>query len=351
MNKLLKPIALVAFLFLLLSTPEEGVKFLRRVSLSSFAPTWKLLNRQRGGGESISKQLQLENLMLRKSVDRMQKWALQNEHVEENLQELLDLEKHFHDPFFARRGKYLTKILQKQLHALPASVVLREPLSWSSTVWIGVGEKDNQLMGEEIVARGSPVVSGKAVVGVVEMVLETRSLVRLITDRALVPSVRAVRGKVQDELLGKQLYTLIEALGNRSELPGAENLASVLGNFAESLNFSQEDHYLAKGELRGGGRSLWRMGSQTLKGVGFNYQFTDAEGESKKLHDHTIPLIQKGDLLVTTGMDGLFPPDLHVAVVSKIFPLSSGSTTFSIEAQPLLTDLSSLSEVFVLPPR
>ena len=63
-----------------------------------------------------------------------------------------------------------------------------------------------------------------------------------------------------------------------------------------------------------------------------------------------IPLIQVHDLLVTTGIDGVFPPGLRVAEVKKVFPLSEGAYTYEIEAIPTAGNLNNLQHVFIIPP-
>ena len=60
-------------------------------------------------------------------------------------------------------------------------------------------------------------------------------------------------------------------------------------------------------------------------------------------------LIEVGDLLITTGMDGVFPKDIPVAHVTKIAPLKEGSPSFEIEAQLCVGHLNNLLDVTVLP--
>ncbi len=77
-------------------------------------------------------------------------------------------------------------------------IIYRDPSAWSSTCWIDAGEENNALLGKTIIAKNSPVISGSALVGVIEFVGKRQSRVRLITDSSLKTAVRAVRGAVAE---------------------------------------------------------------------------------------------------------------------------------------------------------
>lgn len=186
-------------------------------------------------------------------------------------------------------------LLDLDMKALPAKVIFREPDSWSSVLWINVGIRNK-------VAVGSPVMLGPSIIGVVEYVEEKTSKVRLVTDPNLTPSVRAVRG----------------------------------------------DSFLAKGELRGSVHPLWRMKSHILKGVGFNYDFPDEKGAPRDLRSGDI--LKVGDLLVTTGYDGIFPAGLEVGIVTKVEPLREGACSYNLEAHLSAGNLDDLNYLLVLPP-
>jgi cell shape-determining protein MreC len=214
-----------------------------------------------------------------------------------------------------RKIEILSEALQLEMapilpstEVIAARVIYRSPATWNSSLWINVGRATN----EKVVRKNSPVLVGNHVVGVIDHVEEHQSRVRLITDSALTPSVRATR-----EML-----------------------------------------HLAKGELYGSSKPLWRSHGTVLKGVGFNYDFPDEKGPSRDLRTGkpmnqkgaSVPLIMVNDVLVTTGMDGVFPPDLSVATVTKIAPLKEGDFAYEIEAIPTAPDLDNLSLLFVLPP-
>ena len=184
---------------------------------------------------------------------------------------------------------------------MPCSVGYRSPSSWSSSLWVNIGEETNASIGAKVVAKNSPVLSGTAVVGVIDFVGKRQSRVRLVTDEHLCPSVRVARNGL----------------------------------------------YLAKGEIHGSGGPIWRSKAATLKGVGFNYAFEDECGACPE----GVDLFQKGDLLVTTGFDGVFPPDLVVGTVRRIHPSKPGSFIYSMDVDPAASDLNDLKALYVIPSR
>lgn len=198
--------------------------------------------------------------------------------------------------------KELVDVEKKVPSSIPAKVIFRPINAWNSSFWIDKGERDNQVQNQCVIGKNSPVVVGTVVVGVVDFVGERQSRVRLITDAHLNLSVRIKRGSL----------------------------------------------LLAKGELVGKSSSHLRSHRPLLKGVGFNYDFADENGPARDLR--TGDLIQVNDLLVTTGMDGVFPPNLEVAVVKAIPPLKEGDYSYSLEAESLLKNFNSIMLVFILPP-
>lgn len=354
---------LVAFVCCLLSFPKSASDRMRTCVIQGIIPSWQMASfflfaapsRSLSSKTNEIEKLQVENQRLRSQLERFQHWLLTDKQLEEEWKQLLTLKGE--DAFFERRSRYLKEIIQLQLDAIPAKVVFREPATWSSTIWLNVGEKDNLALGRQVVAKNSPVIIGKTIVGVVEIVTNNRCSVRLITDHLLSPSVRVVRGGEQNRSLVEKVNSLLPVLKIREELTGAKELAKILKAFKEQIPVEERALYLAKGELHGTGAPLWRVLGPKLKGIGFNYDFEDEEGPARNLRmgnyegsDQPQPLIKTGDLLVTTGMDGIFPPDLHVGVVSKIFPLHEGGCSYDLEVSLVDFNLNDLSEVFVLPP-
>lgn len=190
--------------------------------------------------------------------------------------------------------------------ATPGKVIFRSPNSWYSSLWINLGEEHNQLFNFAAIQKNSPVLIGDSIIGVIDYLGKKQSRVRLITDSALNPAVRVLRCE-------------------------------------EGIS-----QYLAKGELRGAGKPLFRKSGNLLIGIGFNYDFADDKGPAKDLR--TGDILKPGDLLVTTGMDGVFPADLNVAKITKIYPLKEGDYYYELEAEPTAGKLDDVSLVFVLPP-
>lgn len=309
--------------------------------------------------ENTLEKLEEENKRLKTELSAVLEWLLFDGRLEKQIELYQSLsEKKDNDlslrEFFQRRAEELSTLLKQKLMSLPAQVVLREPTTWSSFLWIDVGSKNNESLGKLIVAKNSPVIKGNTLIGLVEEVLQDRSRIRLITDTSLIPSVRAVRGNRQDIEMALQLDSITDRIQAQEELFYDEKekdyFISSLQNLKSRLFQEDTDLYLAKGELHGSYSLSNRKRSSLLKGEGFNYAFADEEGEQRDIYNQKTPLIQSGDLLVTTGYDGIFPKDLDVAIVTKVFPLEIEDYSYRIEAKSTVGNLDDLSTLYVLPP-
>jgi len=261
--------------------------------------------------------------------------------------------------FFARRQRDLMHLIENQTRFISAKVFFREPSHWGSCLWINVGEKHNRSLGQKIIAKNSPVVVGITVVGIVEYVGEKRSRVRLITDASLVPSVRVLRGEETNRMLLEKIEGCLSLLKTKETVEGISELGEGLVKLKSHLSSESSNLYLAKGQLHGTSQPLWRSRGIYLKGIGFNYDFSDEEGPARHIQTGeplgglkpgaSLALIQPGDLLVTTGLDGVFPKGLHVACVTSVEPLVEGAVSYNITAKSLIDNLDNLSSVTVLP--
>lgn len=212
-------------------------------------------------------------------------------------------------------GEELKDLLSFDFQIIPARVIFRSPSTWDNTLWINVGELTNKQLGKQVVQKNSPVIVKKSVVGMVDYVGNRQSRVRLITNSDLSLSVRVHR------------------------------------------KIGQEVRLLAKGELQGRAEQVGNR-EYILRGIGFNYDYGDKEGPARDLRTGipegkggpAVLILKKGDLLVTSGLDGVFPAGLHVASIQKIFPLKEGDYYFELEARPTVENLDHLSTVFVLQP-
>lgn len=269
----------------------------------------------------------------------------------------------FELPKDAQKNELLT-LKKPSKDAIPARIIFRSLSSWNSSFWINVGEENNQERWNAKIAKNSPVLIGDSVVGVIDYVGKHQSRVRLITDSGLVPSVRVARGHDQAKAIAENIADLILYFNGHPEL--FENsqektaLDTSLKIMQQKLNAKKETWYLAKGELRGQSHPLWRRDAHILRGSGFNYDFEDEFGPARDLRTgepslphkglKAMPLVKVHDLLITTGMDGVFPPNLRVGIVTKIDLLREGDYAFELEAKPTVGSLDDLSWVYVISP-
>jgi cell shape-determining protein MreC len=339
--------------------------FVKEASLSlfSFSSSTSLdAEAQRMIGE-----LQRENQVLLAQLEHLRQWLLCEDRIEQQMQRLKEYEglstTSPAKDFYQRRALEMTSLLGLELQALPAKVIFREPATWSSFLWINVGEKHNRALGKKIVAKNSPVLFGGCLVGVIEDVRISQSRVRLITDERLTPSVRSVRGQMQSEQLCTQLQGLVRVLEVRKDLfrSSEEHKAflSFFDRLKSRLDTDGESRYLAKGILKGNSTPQWRARTTTLSGLGFNYDRSDKEGPAKELRTgrplhalasgESLALLKEGDLLITSGLDGVLPAGLPVAFVKTVETLKEGSTAYDITAEAAVGSLDHLTSVVVLP--
>jgi rod shape-determining protein MreC len=246
--------------------------------------------------------------------------------------------------------------------ALIGHVIYRSVYTWNSSLWIDVGEDDN-INGELLCQKGSPVLSGTSLIGVVDQVGKKTSLVRLITDSGLSCAVRAKRGVEAPFYTQKieELQSYIEEKGGFEKEEEQKAFILLLDKLKKKIAAEKQDVlFLAKGELQGHGETLFRSPGKFLKGVGFNYDFPDSYGGARDLRTGApldpkeglpCPLIQVGDILVTSGMDGVFPEGLDVARVHSVLPLREGAYYYEILATPTAAELLDVKSCIILPPQ
>lgn len=304
--------------------------------------------------------LEVENLLLKRQIETLRRRLYSEDRVEhqlKKLKELITLDEKRSLDFFKRRKKSAEDLLNLELFSLSAEVIRRDLGEWNSSFWINVGSFDNEKLNNNVISEGSPVLKGSYLIGVIEEVGRHKSKVRLLTDGALVPSVRVARGGTQD----REFKRDVKLIYNQAVIRGEElEILTALNKLLLSLGEEKEEKFYAKGELIGSSSSCCRLSSEILRGVGFNYDFEDIEGpalelrsgqEIERLNNKTYnPLIEVGDLLVTSGMDGIFPKDLPVAHVTYVAPLKEGSPSYEIEAKLCAGNLEALLEVSILPP-
>ena len=211
--------------------------------------------------------------------------------------------------------------IERQMRFIRAKVVFREAASWGSYCWVDRGSQN----GEGVVKVNSPVVIGENVVGVIDFVGKTKSRIQLITDSRLPISVQATRGREQQLFISHQIEKLLSFVDGE--------FVDVLEALKVKLSQGRETQYLCKGQVYGSSYSLLRKRQQLLSGVSFE----PTQG------------FEVGDLLTTTGMDGLFPRGFHVGVVTSIKEAQEGDITHEFEAVYSAQELDELRDVEILP--
>lgn len=358
-------ISLIVALILLIASPLSYSNALRSKVSSLISPTWNFLWTIRTSfnffnphfywkalaSQTVENQLLLEIHLLKNELSNLHTLLNHYEAKEREFQKILGLQEN------PTRNQEELALSAYKIRATPARVLFRPLDLWNHALWINLGEFDNEKNPENpIIAKNSPVLGEKGVIGIVEQVGYRQSRVCLITDPALNLSVRALRGKDQHNLIKEQLESLIPFLEGDAclSLSFKKELLLLLKQTLKNFSVSSKNIFLAKGELQGLSESR-KSSSLLLKGTGFNYDFSDSLGESRginesKLYGKEHSLIEIGDLLVTTGMDGIFPAGFNVAIVSKVAPFSEGDYFYEVEAKPIEPNLQELSSVFILPP-
>jgi rod shape-determining protein MreC len=252
--------------------------------------------------------------------------------------------------------------------ALIGEVLYRSEHTWNSSLWIDLGEDDNPKDGPILIAKNSPVLSGDSVIGVIDFCGRKTSLVRLISDSNLTIAVRAARGSIEDTAAIQHIQELADFVSDKKNCFQREEemkaFLILLDTLKTNLGTENKTYLLAKGELQGHGTPFWRSTGALLRGTGFNYDYKDSYGPARDLrtgepidpdgeykNSEKMALIQGGDILITSGMDGIFPEGLKVAKVETIEPLREGAYAYELTATPTAVDLMNIRSVIVLPPQ
>ncbi|MFI5343801.1 MAG: rod shape-determining protein MreC [Chlamydiales bacterium] len=377
-------LVIVIILLMSLSLSRSTSEKLRVSSVSLFSPLWEyflkirhflsnpsepFLDKGDLSGQEEIQHLQLENQLLQIEIADFHHLLHYQKKIQNKLDQLTEIAPQEALHLKQQNQKTLNRVIsnvQWQVRAMPARVIFRSFDQWNSVVWINIGEADNENETLPIVAKNSPVLIDQAIVGVIDYVGMHQSRVRLISDARITPSVRSARGGEYDLLMSDYVDNVLHAITPKMAasltLDEYHQLKQLLSKLKQSLHPFKKSFYLAKGELRGSLHPLG-YGPPILKGVGFNYDFSDDEGESRDLrtgslnvpskfskHHEEMPILKVNDVLVTTGMDGIFPPGLKVAAVTKIGSLKEGDYYYELEAKPIANNLEELSLVFVIPP-
>lgn len=249
----------------------------------------------------------------------------------------------------------ISKAVHKQIDYEPtfpgsavAKIVFRNPTNWNECFWIKLDSKNRDR-----VFLGSPALYKNTLVGMVDFIGKTQARVKLITNSNLTVSVRVARGSSQYQ----DLFSHINAMLSYHLVDELPELKNPLLSLKNTLLQSPQNVFLAKGEIFGSSQPLWRSGNKILMGRGFNASFEDSMSLARDLktgknaHEKDgVALIKPDDLLITTGLDGIFPEGLVTARVLTVDPLEEGAYYYSLSAAPIVADLDELNYVEIIEP-
>lgn len=362
---------LILFLLCTLTLSSKTTDYFRAFASTTLSPLWIFFfsckqSYSTNENHSLNKEnlsekiktLQLDNYNLCQSVELLKSQIdLQNHLIEKYV--LLNKSKK-DQPNLEKKQREILHLIDQYTKATNARIIFRDISSWSSSFWIDVGEKKNQILGRVVISKNSPVIAGNSIVGIVEYVDQYRSRVRLITDPRLTPSIRVARGDESKIVLFSQIQKLLQLIEFLEKDEEVSFIQKNLLNLRHKIELKNENLYLAKGELKGSKKLLWETKQPIFQGIGFNYDFEDPEGGPRDLRsgnleqeqslDKNFPLIRKNDILITTGMDGIFPAGLYAGRVKYVYPLKEGSSSYDIDVDSFIEDFNDLSWVTVLPP-
>lgn len=203
----------------------------------------------------------------------------------------------------------LAKLPESSSNATLAHVVKRDPLDPHRLI-ISIGSGN----GPEWLAAPGPVTIGPHAIGIIERVGKKQSTVRLFSD----PSIKVhVKTTSADQLAHHYIGELEKLLPDSSALD------------------------LVKRKVKGDVPSSARGFLEGFNGAGNYSGFGLVSLQNKPF--------RTGEVLVTTGEDGLFPPGLFVARIVEVSPQGAGEVTYRLKAKPTYP-LDHLPALHVLEP-
>lgn len=273
-------------------------------------------------------------------VDHLQAWSDRQDLLYQRCESWQSVAKDYYRQEGQQRlGQFSIESVQTALgDAVRAQVTFRPPFTTSTTLWI-TAKSDIQ--------KGAAVVKGDVLVGVIDYVGSNASRVRLVTDPNVQIAVRVLRPQSILAPLYQDLRMWIDYLAAMNLQAQQASLVKQLEQVcAEFKKEPLDSRPLAKGLVRGSGQ-LWNRRYNLLEGSGFNYTWVDSYLETK---DPRAKLVQEGDELVSSGLDGIFPQGLRVARVVKVQPEDPAQSIYRLQALPMISNFDDLSLVWVLPP-
>ncbi len=252
-----------------------------------------------------------------------------------------------------------------QSHGVKARVLAREPGAWNRFLWVDAGR---ETVGEDgPLQKQSPVVYGDAVVGLIEYVGRRQSLVRLITDPQCCLAVQvAAEGSQGIQVASQRLQRLL-----RTNSQVDETLRCALQPLLMQLSQEHRTTVAWRGSLKGSGNSAG--GEASLVGEFYPSesrraaQHADADLSVSPTYLHEGHILHPGvwdrnqhpsagALLVTTGLDGIFPAGLKVGYIESTAadnrrPEQVAWPAPTFTALPAVETLDDLQWLTILAPR
>ena len=143
-------LGLGVFLFCWINLPKVIFDEARNLTIGSLRP-WIETPLAYNSSAEIA-HLRLENQTLRSQIDHVYGWLLFDQGVTDQIELFKSLTQENSlsldgppSSFLHRRAAQLGALLQSKLYAVPSKVIYRDPSSWSSSLWVNVGEDDNLI--------------------------------------------------------------------------------------------------------------------------------------------------------------------------------------------------------------
>lgn len=247
--------------------------------------------------------------------------------------------------FLLEKSKFYTDF-QSLLEKTQAGWVIYRPSKESTVVWIKTLAP---------VQKGAGVIIGDCLVGFVDTVQGLCSRVRLVCDTRskVAVEVKKANRLVEDESANASIAALSidvkywKELAKQGVFHGSKKALEIerfLGQLDAMLESTSTFESLPLQGLLCGASSSWPGDHKRLIAQGF-YRQVGVHELSKEKED----LIEPGDLLITCGLDGRYPPGLRVGYVRQVKAQDPARTLFEVEASMALADFSKERWVWVLP--
>lgn len=301
------------------------------------------------GLHSTSSQLQarLDTVLLEDTIVKLQeKISSLEEHTYADSKEREQYLRHSNRKYGMRRNHEFDEKLACYTRSIEAPIIRKSLTEYAAFIFIGKGRFDDPH--SNTLKVDSPVVYGNTLIGVVEEIEDRISKVRLLTDARMVVPSRAIRG-------GRSLsHVQAKARGLYSLLDEDSPLGEEILAFLRRDGCDETVH--AKGCIQGGGLPFLGRRVPYLQATNFSGFYRDEDSSSRDIYGKeytlkktpSLAILAKGDIIVTTGEEGVFPPGLAIGIVSSC-PTTKDGVTLDAHVAPLIS-LQEISGVTIISP-